>query len=216
MHRAERVRFMWFLKVFRQSLLLPYANNDLIGRVRRSRHLPRLELCTRPVIRPAQLSDAPHIFRLIQNLSGDGTLLFRPLSEIENCIDRFVIAETYYGEFLGCAASHRYGTHLAEVRSIATLLQARGFGTGSTVLRRILDDVRPSGTGCACLFSRIPSFFARYGFHTVPLATMKDKLAGDCVHCPRRGRCDEIAMVSRELPVYWSSYHGNYLVQMGR
>ncbi|RXH55078.1 GCN5-related N-acetyltransferase [Granulicella sibirica] len=129
------------------------------------------------------------------------------------------MAETHGGEFLGCAAIHRYGTHLAEVRSIATRLEARGLGAGGMLLQRVLEDVRNSGTQRACLFTRIPSFFARYGFHTVPLASMRDKVAKDCVHCARRERCDEIAMVAGEPPIAWpvaarSSSGG--LVQIGQ
>lgn len=175
----------------------------------------RNELCTRPMVRSAILSDAPNIFLLIQSLAGDGTLLFRPLQEIKDHISSFVISETPQGEFLGCASSYRYGAHLSEVRSIATLPHARGIGAGGLLLHRILEDLKASGTPCACLFTRIPSFFARYGFHTVPIASMKDKVAKDCLRCSRRSKCDEIAMVLGEMPTYWPLSSGHSLVQIG-
>jgi amino-acid N-acetyltransferase len=172
-----------------------------------------MQRCTALSVRSAHLSDARTIFHLIESLSADGTLLYRPLHEIEAHIDTFVVAETASGGFLGCAALHRYGPHLAEVRSIATLPEARGLGAGAMLVHRLLEEIHSSGTTCACLVTRIPGFFARYGFHTVSLASMREKVAKDCAHCPRREHCDEIAMVAGEMPPYWETPH-NGLVQL--
>ena len=70
------------------------------------------------------------------------------------------------------------------------------------LLQHLLDDLRSSDTGCACLFTRIPEFFAHYGFHTVPSGAVLEKVAKDCVLCPRRQHCDETAMALGELPSY--------------
>ena len=155
-----------------------------------------------PRVRHAQLSDLGNIFNLVESMTGDGTLLRRTRREIEAQIDTFVIAETAAGEFLGCAALHRYGPHLAEIRSIAVKPEARGCGAGGLLLQQLLHDVQTTGTGCACLFTRIPSFFAHYGFHAVSLSSIPDKFAKDCVRCPRREHCDEVAMALGELPPY--------------
>ena len=128
-----------------------------------------------PVVRRAQSSDVASIFGLIESMTADGTLLRRSLYEIEQQLDTFIVADSYDGEFLGCAALHRYGVHLAEVRSIAVRPEARGLGAGGMLLGRLLDDIQTTGTRCACLFTRIPDFFAHYGFHTVPLAVFADK-----------------------------------------
>jgi amino-acid N-acetyltransferase len=153
-----------------------------------------------PIVRRAQYSDVTSIFGLIESMTADGTLLRRPLHEIEKQLDTFIVADSHKGEFLGCAALHRYGAHLAEVRSIAVRPEARGLGAGGLLLGRLLDDIETTGTHCACLFTRIPDFFAHYGFHTVPLAVFADKIVKDCIRCPRRHRCDEIAMAWGELP----------------
>jgi amino-acid N-acetyltransferase len=135
-------------------------------------------------------------------MTADGTLLRRSLHEIEQQVNTFIVADSDKGEFLGCAALHHYGAHLAEVRSIAVRPEARGLGVGGMLLERLLDDVQTTGTRCACLFTRVPDFFAHYGFHTVPLAAVPDKVAKDCIRCSRRHRCDEIAMARGELPAY--------------
>ncbi len=179
-------------------------------------------------VRRAELADSTQIHALIESLTADGTLLRRSLGEIREQIDTFLVAEGSAGqpgpaqsnespcdEFLGCAALHRYGTHLAEIRSIAVRPEARGLGAGGLLLQRLLEDVAQTGTRCACLFTRIPSFFAHYGFHNVPLAAVPDKVAKDCVRCPRQQACDEIAMALGELPMPLAVIHqARQLVQL--
>ena len=155
-----------------------------------------------PHVRSAVASDVESIFSLIDSMTDDGTLLRRPASEIRQHIDSFVVAESAEGTFLGCAALHRYGKHLAEIRSIAVRPEARGLGAGGLLLERLLLDLQVTGTVCACLFTRIPGFFARYGFHSVGAGSVPDKVAKDCIRCPRRTHCDEIAMTHGELPEY--------------
>ncbi len=86
--------------------------------------------------RKAILPDAENIRALIADFSGDGTLLPRSLAEIcENIRDFTVAVEG--DELLGCGALHLYGTHLAEIRSIAVWPQLQGRGR------------RPFAGGCA-------------------------------------------------------------------
>ncbi len=155
-----------------------------------------------PTVRPARSSDVQNIFHLIDSMTGDGTLLRRSATEIEQQIESFLVADSAEGDFLGCAALHRYNAQLAEIRSIAVRPEARGLGAGGMLLQHLLADLQESGTGCACLFTRIPEFFAHYGFHTVPAGAVIAKVAKDCVRCPRRQACDETAMALGELPPY--------------
>ncbi len=53
---------------------------------------------------------------------------------------------------------------------------------------------------CVCLFTRIPSFFAKLGFHEVEKEKLPDKALKDCIKCPRQNACDEIAMYRGTLP----------------
>lgn len=153
-----------------------------------------------PVVRKALPTDVPHIHSLIESMTSDGTLLRRSVADITQQIESFIVADSAEGEFLGCAALHRYGKHLAEIRSIAVREEARGLGAGGMLLKRLLDDIQSSETQCACLFTRVPDFFAHFGFHAVQLTAFADKIAKDCVRCPRRQQCDEVAMALGELP----------------
>lgn len=152
-------------------------------------------------VRKARLQDASKISDLVNSLAGDGTLLRRTFAEICENIRDFTVVESDAGIFLGCGALHLYGPHLAEVRSIVVLPEAKGKGAGRALLLRLLEEAGEHGIGCVCLFTRIPDFFFRYGFRTVEDRTaLPDKIFKDCQNCPRIHRCDEVAMAYGEIP----------------
>lgn len=150
--------------------------------------------------RQAQLQDASSIHQLITSLSHDGTLLPRPYSEICRNIATFTIVQTDAGEFIGCAALHVYGIHLAEVRSIVVRPETKGHGAGSMLVEALLHQAETLGIQCVCLFTRIPMFFTHFNFHLARHASLSDKVMKDCITCPRRSACDETAMAIGTLP----------------
>lgn len=149
--------------------------------------------------RSAILPDADAIRQLIDAHTGDGTLLPRSLPELCENIRDFVVVEDK-GVVVGCGALHLYGAHLAEIRSIAVLPAARGRGAGRLLVRALLREAARHRATCVCVFTRIPEFFAPFGF-AVTNETLPDKLYKDCRRCARRHACDEIAMVRGRLPV---------------
>ena len=170
-------------------------------------------------VHKARLQDARDIFDLVNSLSGDGTLLRRSYAEIcENIRDFTVVervqtptnsAEHIAGsqtelqaepQFLGCGALHLYGPHLAEVRSIVVIPEAKGQGAGGALLRALLAESDDHGVLSTCLFTRIPDFFFHYGFRVAERSAMPDKIYKDCQTCPRLYACDEVAMVKGPLP----------------
>jgi amino-acid N-acetyltransferase len=150
--------------------------------------------------RKAQLQDVRSIHQLIHSFTHDGTLLPRRYAEICENIDTFTIVETNSGQFLGCAALHVYGQHLAEIRSIAVRPEANGHGAGGLLVHALLDQAEARGIRCVCLFTRIPGFFEHFHFRVAEHRAFPDKVQKDCMHCIRRNACDEIAMVVGELP----------------
>jgi len=152
-------------------------------------------------VRKAKLPDASNIYRLVNSLSGDGTLLRRGFAEICENVRDFTIAETDDGDFLGCGALHLYGPHLAEVRSIVVSPGSQGHGAGGALLDALVDEAEDHGVPSVCLFTRIPDFFLRHGFYIVEDSTeLPDKIYKDCQSCPRLYRCDEVAMVRGQIP----------------
>jgi len=158
-------------------------------------------------VHKARLYDARDIFDLVNSLSGDGTLLRRSYAEICENIRDFTVAElpnledpTADPEFLGCGALHLYGPHLAEVRSIVLHPHARGKGAGAALLQALLAESEEHGVATTCLFTRLPTFFERFGFRVAERNAMPDKIYKDCQACPRLYACDEVAMVKGPLP----------------
>ena len=150
--------------------------------------------------RRATLPDATQIQELIAMHAESGALLPRSLPEICENVRDFVVVENGDGHIIGCGALHLYGTHLAEVRSIAVRAEARGQGAGAKVVKGLLTEAHRHHVAGVCLFTRIPDYFAKLGFVAVPLADLPDKIYKDCLKCPKLNACDEVAMVKGEVP----------------
>jgi amino-acid N-acetyltransferase len=159
------------------------------------------------------LPDAEAIRALIAQFSADGTLLQRSLAEICENVRDFVVVErpaqqtqnrrdrtAETGKIIGCGALHLYGTHLAEIRSIAVNPAAQGSGAGKALVQALMEEADIHHVSCVCLFTRIPKFFAHLGFGIAERERLPDKIYKDCATCPRLLACDEIAMYRGELP----------------
>jgi amino-acid N-acetyltransferase len=149
--------------------------------------------------RGATLPDVEHIHDIIAPYAADGTLLPRAVAELCENVRDFVVAEDE-GRIVGCGALHLYGTHLAEIRSIAVAQQSKGRGAGRAVVNALLEEARRHSVTCVCLFTRTPEFFGHLGFQVARREALPDKIYKDCVHCPRLNDCDEIAMVLGRIP----------------
>jgi amino-acid N-acetyltransferase len=148
--------------------------------------------------RKAMLPDAEAVCALIAGYSGDGTVLPRSLAEVCENIRDFTVVEDK-GQLIGCAALHLYGPHLAEVRSITVAKEAQGRGAGRRLVRALLAEAQRHSVRGVCLFTRIPEYFAPFGFHVVNRDDLPEKLLKDCLSCPRLHCCDETAMFLGEL-----------------
>jgi amino-acid N-acetyltransferase len=145
--------------------------------------------------RSAEFRDALAIYELIESLTPDGTLLPRTYLEICEHIGTFVIAEDAEHRFAGCASLHVYGPHLAEIRSTAVWTAMRGVGAGALLVEALLGQAQLLHIPALCLFTRIPRFFAQFGFRVVDRETIPDKINRDCRRCNRNSCCDETAML---------------------
>ena len=151
--------------------------------------------------RKAVLPDAENLRSLIADYTEDGTLLPRSFAEIcENIRDFTVVVEG--DTMVGCGALHLYGTHLAEIRSIAVWPRFKGAGAGRLLVDALLEEAELHYVQCVCLFTRIPEFFAHLGFTSATREELPDKIYKDCANCPKLHACDEVAMYRGELPHY--------------
>ena len=149
--------------------------------------------------RNAVLPDVERIYGIIQPYADAGTLLPRPVAELNENIRDFVVAEEN-GRVIGCGALHLYGTHLAEIRSIAVAPEAKGRGAGRALVDALMGEAKRQSVTCVCLFTRTPGFFAHLGFEVARRQELPDKIYKDCVCCPKLSSCDEIAMIRGQIP----------------
>jgi amino-acid N-acetyltransferase len=150
--------------------------------------------------RKAVLPDAAAVHDLIALFAETNVLLPRSLPELCENIRDFAVVEDEEGKIIACGALHLYGTHLAEIRSIAVYPAAQGRGAGHEVVKVLLDEAAWHQVRGVCLFTRIPGYFAKLGFETAELTDLPDKIYKDCLKCPKLNACDEVAMVKGELP----------------
>lgn len=146
------------------------------------------------LVRPATLGDAAAIHAIVAHWAARGEHLPRTREEVEHLIGDFVVAESS-ARIVACASLVAYTPDLAEIRSVGTVPGAEGRGLGTRVVRHCFGEAAARGHGRVFVLTRAPAFFGRLGFVDVPIDDLPEKVQGDCVRCPRRHACDEIAML---------------------
>jgi amino-acid N-acetyltransferase len=150
-------------------------------------------------IRRARLEDITGIAAVMADYVIQGALLPRPVSELYQCVREFHVA-THGGEVVACAALRLLWGDLGEVRSLAVRPDHHGHGLGAALVRKVLEDARTLGVPRVIALTREVAFFERCGFAVVSRDTLPRKVWTDCVRCPRRHACDEVAVVIDLVP----------------
>jgi N-acetylglutamate synthase-like GNAT family acetyltransferase len=146
------------------------------------------------LLRPARIDDVPGIAAVMADYVLQGTLLPRPVSELYHCVREFQVAEKD-GEIVACAALRLLWSDLGEVRSLAVRPDFHGRGLGAALVQRVVADARGLQVPRVIALTREVAFFERCGFHTETRDALPRKVWTDCVRCPRRHACDEVAVV---------------------
>ena len=152
------------------------------------------------LIRAAVLRDAMQIFELIRSHQDD--LISRPIGDIVQNIDRFVVCEID-GNVVGCAAWQilpeigEPERAAVEVQSVAVLKAYRRMHVGTQIVTRILNEVRRFEPAQAIVLTFVPKFFETLGFKVIPKTQVMHKLYMGCINCTKHANpftCPEIAM----------------------
>jgi amino-acid N-acetyltransferase len=145
-------------------------------------------------LRRATVADIAGIAGVMAGYVEDGSLLPRSTGELYRSVREFHVALDADGRVVACAALRVLWSDLGEVRSLAVRPEAHGQGLGKALVARTLDDARELGLGRVIALTREVAFFERCGFSVAARETMPEKVWTDCVACPRRHACDEIAV----------------------
>ena len=146
------------------------------------------------MIRPATIHDVPRIQEVINSHAELGKMLFKSYAQLYEDLRDFGVYEMD-GQVVGCVALTIVWADLAEVRSLAVEDAFRGRGIGGKLVEWSVQEARRLGIRRLFALTYEQRFFERLGFEVVPKDSLPLKVWSDCVRCPKRNDCDEIAVV---------------------
>lgn len=145
-------------------------------------------------VRSMRVNDIDPALALINDYAAEDRMLERTRDFLVDRIKDFQVAESPDG-FLGCVALAALTPDLAEIRSLAVRRDAGGRGVGRMLVDSAVGEARRLGLKRVFALTLVPEFFERCGFTLVSLGRLPEKSAAECPICPKRGRCDEHAML---------------------
>jgi amino-acid N-acetyltransferase len=145
-------------------------------------------------IRQAQHEDVDTIVRIIAHYASQGLMLPRSHAALQEALSNYLVADVD-GQVIGCGGLDQYSNATAEIFGLATSPDKPVRGTGSAIVRALIDKARSENISHVFALTLAPAFFEKMGFRIVEHKDLPMKVWKDCVACPKYGNCDEIAMV---------------------
>lgn len=151
-------------------------------------------------IRPAEFKDAESIFDLIKSYPEE--LLPRPISDIVQNIDRFLVCSTET-EIAGTVSWNILPEIGAprqpsiEIKSLAVKKEFHGLGAGKQLVYQAIERVSQLHPIQIIALTFHPSFFSHLGFRETPKAKLMHKIYTGCINCTKYNSpftCPETAM----------------------
>lgn len=146
------------------------------------------------MIRAATIYDVPRIQEIINSHAELGKMLFKSVAQLFENLRDFAVYEEE-GRVVGCVADSIIWADLTEVRSLAVDERYTGRGIGRKLVEWCVEENRRLGIPRLMSLTYEQRFFEKLGFEVVSKDTLPLKVWSDCVRCPKRDGCDEIAMV---------------------
>jgi amino-acid N-acetyltransferase len=152
------------------------------------------------IVRNAGFTDAEGIYALIKAYPKE--LLARPLSDIAQNIDRFLVCEKG-GGIVGVVSwsilpEIGHARHPSvEVKSLAQKNPPRKPGAGPRLVKAVIERIKILHPSQIIVLTFTPEFFRKMGFHEVPKASLMHKLYMGCINCAKYDSpftCPEVAM----------------------
>lgn len=151
-------------------------------------------------IRNAEFTDADAIYGLIKAYPKE--LLARPVSDILQNIDRFLVCEADE-KVVGVVAWQilpeigRTRHPSVEIKSLAVKRTLKGKGLGRRLVASAIDRIKALDPSQIIVLTFTPGFFAKMGFREVPKVSLMHKLYAGCLNCAKYDSpftCPEVAM----------------------
>jgi len=136
---------------------------------------------------------AEAMLRLITAALDEGHLLPRTLDDLRRHSERFLVI-LQDDVLVGCAELAPLSGTVAEVRSLVIDAAHRGKRLGPALIESLGATARREQFGTLCAFTHEPTHFVRLGFTIVPHTWLPEKIATDCVACPKFRTCGQYAV----------------------
>jgi len=152
------------------------------------------------IIRPAEFKDAEKIFSLIKSYPEE--LLPRPLSDIVQNIDRFIVCENS-GKVIG-TVSWQILPEIGmprqpsiEIQSLAIERKHHKSGIGRALVNEAIRRIKPLHPSQIIALTFSSDFFRKLGFREIPKKQLMHKIYMGCINCSKYNSpftCPEVAM----------------------
>jgi amino-acid N-acetyltransferase len=153
------------------------------------------------VIRRAVASDVGAMHALQADFVAARILLARGVEQIRASIDAYVVAAD--GErILGTGMLKVYSPELAEICALAVDPAYQKHGLGRRIVAALIEQAAQRAIPRVIALTLQDGFFHRLGFSTTALSALPEKVAADCMACPKKHACDEIAVVRAVAPAF--------------
>jgi amino-acid N-acetyltransferase len=146
------------------------------------------------MIRPATVHDVSRIAEIINSHAELGRMLFKSYAQLYEDLRDFAVYEKD-GKVVGVTALAIIWADLTEIRSLAVDNEYRGQGIGRRLAEWSVEEARRLQVRRIMSLTYEQGFFEKLGFEVVSKDTLPLKVWSDCIRCPKRDGCDEIAMV---------------------
>lgn len=127
------------------------------------------------VIRPARTGDVRGIRRLIDSYVEEGRIVRKPMVEIFEAVQEFLVAE-HHGDVVACGALHVMWEDLGEIRTMAVSQDHLHKGLGGIILEMLIDRARGLGLSRLFCLTFETDFFGRHGFQAIAEAPVSSQV----------------------------------------
>jgi amino-acid N-acetyltransferase len=145
-------------------------------------------------IRSARVTDVKTIHSLIGFYAERKEMLPRPINDLYENIQEFVIAEDK-GKVIGCCALHVSWEDLAEIKALAIAQNYQHKGVGTTLVLALQKKAKELEIHKTFALTFKPNFFERLGYKRILREKLPHKIWGECVKCPLFPDCGEIPLI---------------------
>ena len=147
-------------------------------------------------IRTATPDDVHRIHEFFQPFVKKQQILPRSEDEILKSLEHFLLAVSVEeGALLGTVALRDFGSGLFEIRSLTVAQQCEGRGLGTRLVKASVELARQQGAQRIFTLTMRQGLFQRCGFNQVCIMRFPGKVQLDCLNCPKKEHCDEVALL---------------------